>query len=364
MTAIDPEGMVTEKAPKWRLANNDYELALYRDRRLVVEMGALELAGSEPEALAALVADANAGAQANASAAPGGGLRQPRELTAEDRHHLACVLLAEHHKRYPGAIRCEEDYRAGVAAGLYCEAARWREAAPASPAVDPQAGAISDEELRSLADEAHAHVIVPTDHPAMRRLNREEWGYVQGVIAERKRKWSRAAEIEGWLIAELRAAGCKCGRPLIGYRPGVGPRCRLCNVVAGQATAAPAASPAGGGASGLVRELAGCLSRYQHINLAYVEAGSERAAEEVDLLARAAAFVDPAPALADALRPFTRTSMSESRPRNGEHLIGWQRSDLDGLGVGPHEVTENARSALAAYDAATSTAKPGEGEGR
>lgn len=30
----------------------------------------------------------------------------------------------------------------------------------------------------------------------------------------------------------LRQAGCICPRPLLGYRPGVGPRCRLCNLVA------------------------------------------------------------------------------------------------------------------------------------
>lgn len=30
----------------------------------------------------------------------------------------------------------------------------------------------------------------------------------------------------------LRDAGCKCEQPLLGYRPGVGPRCRLCNTVA------------------------------------------------------------------------------------------------------------------------------------
>lgn len=29
----------------------------------------------------------------------------------------------------------------------------------------------------------------------------------------------------------LRRAGCKCESPLLGYRPDVGYRCRLCNVV-------------------------------------------------------------------------------------------------------------------------------------
>jgi hypothetical protein len=33
-------------------------------------------------------------------------------------------------------------------------------------------------------------------------------------------------------VDRLRQAGCKCSIPLLGYRPGVGPRCRLCNVVA------------------------------------------------------------------------------------------------------------------------------------
>jgi len=33
-------------------------------------------------------------------------------------------------------------------------------------------------------------------------------------------------------IDALHAAGCKDEKPLLGYRPGVGPRCRLCNTVA------------------------------------------------------------------------------------------------------------------------------------
>ncbi len=33
-------------------------------------------------------------------------------------------------------------------------------------------------------------------------------------------------------IEYLRRAGCKCVQPLLGYRPGEGPRCRLCNTVA------------------------------------------------------------------------------------------------------------------------------------
>ena len=33
-------------------------------------------------------------------------------------------------------------------------------------------------------------------------------------------------------IGLLRKAGCKCPKPLLGYRPGKGPRCRLCNMEA------------------------------------------------------------------------------------------------------------------------------------
>lgn len=42
---------------------------------------------------------------------------------------------------------------------------------------------------------------------------------------------------EGWTESDLndvlllRNAGCKCHVPLLGYLPGVGPRCRLCNTV-------------------------------------------------------------------------------------------------------------------------------------
>jgi hypothetical protein len=35
-------------------------------------------------------------------------------------------------------------------------------------------------------------------------------------------------------ILWLRKAGCKCDPPLLGYRPGVGPRCRICNTIAAQ----------------------------------------------------------------------------------------------------------------------------------
>jgi hypothetical protein len=34
--------------------------------------------------------------------------------------------------------------------------------------------------------------------------------------------------------AEVVRAGCKCGAVLLGHKPGVGPRCRLCNVQAGE----------------------------------------------------------------------------------------------------------------------------------
>ncbi len=42
-------------------------------------------------------------------------------------------------------------------------------------------------------------------------------------------------------LAVLRLAGCTCDEPLIGYRPGVGPRCRLCNVHASPAAILAAA---------------------------------------------------------------------------------------------------------------------------
>lgn len=33
------------------------------------------------------------------------------------------------------------------------------------------------------------------------------------------------------IIEELRDAGCKCPKPLLGYRPNIGPRCRLCGTI-------------------------------------------------------------------------------------------------------------------------------------
>ena len=44
--------------------------------------------------------------------------------------------------------------------------------------------------------------------------------------------------VEGALTGHLRKLGCKCPKPLIGYSPGFGPRCRLCNVDA-ESTSAP-----------------------------------------------------------------------------------------------------------------------------
>lgn len=40
-------------------------------------------------------------------------------------------------------------------------------------------------------------------------------------------------EAEARFVPVLRDAGCQCPRPLLGWRPGVGPRCRLCNAIAG-----------------------------------------------------------------------------------------------------------------------------------
>ena len=39
-----------------------------------------------------------------------------------------------------------------------------------------------------------------------------------------------AGEWERILTTELRTLGCQCPKPLIGYSPGYGPRCRLCQV--------------------------------------------------------------------------------------------------------------------------------------
>ena len=39
-----------------------------------------------------------------------------------------------------------------------------------------------------------------------------------------------ASWIEPALVEHLRSLGCVCPKPLVGYRPNAGPRCRLCNV--------------------------------------------------------------------------------------------------------------------------------------
>jgi len=45
-------------------------------------------------------------------------------------------------------------------------------------------------------------------------------------------KWPYEGEAEKKAIRYLREFGCKCPDPLLGERPGVGPRCRLCNTLA------------------------------------------------------------------------------------------------------------------------------------
>lgn len=48
-------------------------------------------------------------------------------------------------------------------------------------------------------------------------------------------KWAdgtEPSEAERRDVSLLREAGCKCSLPLLGYRPEVGPRCRLCNTTA------------------------------------------------------------------------------------------------------------------------------------
>lgn len=48
-------------------------------------------------------------------------------------------------------------------------------------------------------------------------------------------KWANgdlATEKQKKAIDLLRQAGCKCQYPLLGERPGVGPRCRSCNTQA------------------------------------------------------------------------------------------------------------------------------------
>lgn len=48
-------------------------------------------------------------------------------------------------------------------------------------------------------------------------------------------KWCNDIEMtseEEKQIILLRKYGCKCDLPLLGYVPGQGPRCRLCNVEA------------------------------------------------------------------------------------------------------------------------------------
>ena len=65
-----------------------------------------------------------------------------------------------------------------------------------------------------------------------------EWPDIAALVeqlnkAEVASLTSKADDInEEHAIELLRRAGCTCPVPLVGYRPGVGPRCRMCNTVA------------------------------------------------------------------------------------------------------------------------------------
>ena len=75
----------------------------------------------------------------------------------------------------------------------------------------------------------------------MKRISIEEWilrelweAYPEGAAKNQLASREMAEFIRRWDTAALRDAGCSCRRPLLGFRPNVGPRCRLCNTVASE----------------------------------------------------------------------------------------------------------------------------------
>jgi hypothetical protein len=59
------------------------------------------------------------------------------------------------------------------------------------------------------------------------------WGYFpHGAARNQLASHEMVKFVREWDTHALQKVGCSCKRPLLGYRPGVGPRCRLCNTVA------------------------------------------------------------------------------------------------------------------------------------
>ncbi len=54
----------------------------------------------------------------------------------------------------------------------------------------------------------------------------------QSIISKYLLLEAKKDEEETYHISLLRKAGCDCVDVLLGYRPNIGPRCRMCNTVA------------------------------------------------------------------------------------------------------------------------------------
>ena len=52
---------------------------------------------------------------------------------------------------------------------------------------------------------------------------------MQPELTERFDRYCYETMFEHKRVELLRKAGCKCAKPLLGWRPMKGPRCRLCN---------------------------------------------------------------------------------------------------------------------------------------
>lgn len=358
----------TARAPKWTLSHNGN--VLRGERLAIVTTGA----GLEREDLLALVADANVGAQANASAAP--------EPPVDDQATVDLAgRLADAHDKIAGAIKQlsgvydgpETPNGSAIATArgilegdLEPDGKPWYlprdavAAAPVSPAVESQAGAeIGDEELREIAELARlwsSNTYTEGQDDEMRlvdldqHLTSHQLAFACGVITGRKR--NRAA------LQVARGEADYLRRQLHELQAEAWPLSRQLHDKAD----APAASPAGGGAaSELVRELADRLLHHHKLSCearkppaSNFQKNKRRCTCGLDeLLARAAAFVDPAPALADALRRWL--------PGGAENMTNMTKDRL--------EQFDEDTALLAAY-AAASTAKPatdslsGEGGGQ
>ena len=87
----------------------------------------------------------------------------------------------------------------------------------------------SSAELAAMGDQPYCSRCARYEHKRTPSLNSSKEA---PVVTATNPPWPPNEDETERQVGLLRGAGCTCSPPLLGYRPGVGPRCRLCNRVA------------------------------------------------------------------------------------------------------------------------------------